>query len=119
MLTLDQRAEISELLEDGLTFREVALRCGAGVATVHRFAKEIDDEATAYLPSPDVIEDECRKIQARWSDEERESRRVGPKPTARLADDYDTFLAESLGVADVKRNPPIGYFDLDNSFHGY
>ena len=70
MLTLDQRAEIAELLEDGLTYREVARRTGAGLATIHRFAREIDDESTAYLPSPEEIADKCAEIRSRWSDEE-------------------------------------------------
>lgn len=78
MLTLGERIAVVNRTAAGECPRSVAAALGVRYGDVFQACRYGDrDEETAYLPTPDEIAAACKRIQAGWAPEERESRRVG------------------------------------------
>jgi hypothetical protein len=67
---------------------EIARRCGTTISSISRRIRELWQATAvtgpvlevAWDPDEQTIREQCDEIQRGWSQQQREKRRVGPKP---------------------------------------
>ncbi len=77
-LTPDERGRITCLYQSGLTDKEIAAKVGRSRGTIGQalirwgVSRRLSGEAAAYKPTPRKIRKKCKRLQAGWSDVERQ-----------------------------------------------